>query len=139
MSTIHDISRILRFLKYSLSWQMLAQCLLVLATIVPSLCGLVCYMGTTLAHTLMQFSCQLVQLPMLAWILPMQNSCQLQTGTDVAPLQNSCQLQPPPELAWMLQHKQNSCQLWALPVSDQSWHRCCNARIVPEFDTGGGG
>ena len=30
---------------------MLAQCLLVLATIVPSLCGQVCYMGTTLAHT----------------------------------------------------------------------------------------
>ena len=99
----HWISTILRFLQYFNCWH--------------GVCLRVQHWPTHL-----QFSCQLVQLPMLAWILPMQNSCQLQ---------------PPPELAWMLQHKQNSCQLWALLVSDQSWHECCYMQKLCQCWPGG--
>jgi len=58
-------------------------------------------MGTTLAHTHMQFSCQLVHQPTLAQMLHL--------------MQNPCQLVTPPELAQMLQHMQNPCQHWAHP------------------------
>jgi hypothetical protein len=71
-------------------------------------------------------------------------------GTDVAP---HAKPMPTLDLARMLQHKQNTCQLWTCksransypqvihrlstgcpmqnPCHFQCWHRCCYARSVP--------